>query len=601
MYAWILPRLTWLASASRMPVSDMVPVPAWFADQGPLPTITTASAAQLHAGAASELAIAFAALFTAYFLAVQIVRGAGGWFAAIITFGVAVLLQALAVVAPFALSGDLYSYAMYGRIFSVHSASPYLQPPIQFSSDPFYPYVFWMHVPSFYGPLWTEISGAVSLVVGADVGLTILVYRSIAAVSVLLAMALVYLLLRHLDPERALAGAVLLGWCPFVVVESGLGGHNDALMGFLMVLGLVLAAQRSSFTRVAAVGAVVLAGLVKITALALLPLLGLYLLRTAPSWRARFAIAVGSMVVAAGIGAAVILPVWVGPATFAVQSLGSSPDRYVNSLGEVALGELRVQLGATRDDLEVPLQFSGWWVGVHTETSLFASRTGTDVVGTLPVWSNLLVVGPEREHRLRVFDPVSRKIGFVGSEALGPIDPPAELANDPEIQARIQGPVGAPDLLEANREIRQVGWAVFGLAFVLALAFGTRSFARLIVAWAALCLVLAYATLTWFWPWYVLAGLMPATMLPRSRMTRLTLYVGWGVLLAYVLLGFQDTRFWYLHSYRSIAMFGLPLVLFLADELLRGIGWLARLAFKRERAVRTMDPRVRSRLSDLTG
>ena len=45
--------------------------------------------------------------------------------------------------------------------------------------------------------------------------------------------------------------------------------------------------------------------------------------------------------------------------------------------------------------------------------------------------------------------------------------------------------------------------------------------------------------------------------------------------MAYALLGFMDTRFWYLHNYRALPMFGLPLLLFAADEMLRGIGWLA--------------------------
>src|SRR5262249_40880016 len=161
-----------------------------------------------------------------------------------------------------------------------------------------------------------------------------------------------------------------------------------------------------------------------------------------------------------------ILPVWVGPETFAVQTLGSGPDRYVNSPAEPALGELRKLLGASTDDLEVPLQFGGWWVGVHTPTVLYASRTGDATLGELPVWSNLLVVGPERERRLRVFDPVNRRVGFADTSFLGPIDQPPEYADDPEIAARILGPVGSPELLEANRLIRMVGWGAFGLAYL---------------------------------------------------------------------------------------------------------------------------------------
>ena len=118
------------------------------------------------------------------------------------------------------------------------------------------------------------------------------------------------------------------------------------------------------------------------------------------------------------------------------------------------------------------------------------------------------------------------------------------------------------------------GWGAFGLAFLVALAFGTGSAPALVVAWAALCLVLQYLTLTWFWPWYVLWGLMPAALVPRTRVARASLYLGWGALMAYALMGFMDTRFWYLHNYRALLMFGLPLLLFATDELLRGIVWL---------------------------
>jgi hypothetical protein len=95
--------------------------------------------------------------------------------------------------------------------------------------------------------------------------------------------------------------------------------------------------------------------------------------------------------------------------------------------------------------------------------------------------------------------------------------------------------------------------------------------------------VLCYLTLTWFWPWYVLWGLLPAALIPRSRATRMTVYLGWGCLMAYALMGFMDTRFWYLHNYRALAMFGLPLLLFAGDEILRFVGWLVSLPLRRSR------------------
>jgi hypothetical protein len=42
-------------------------------------------------------------------------------------------------------------------------------------------------------------------------------------------------------------------------------------------------------------------------------------------------------------------------------------------------------------------------------------------------------------------------------------------------------------------------------------------------------------------------------------------------------MGFMDTRLWYLHNYRALLMFGLPLLLFAADEVLRGLVRLAQM------------------------
>lgn len=596
VYSWLLPDLTYLSSATWMPLPSGLPIPDWLGVAGPPPALAEGQKPQLHAATAVAVVVGFTALYLLYFMAARLARGRPRPLGMAVVAGVALSMQALAVLAPYALSSDVFSYAMYGRIFAAHGGSPYLEAPTRYATDPYYPFVYWMHVPSFYGPLWTILSGWIVRAAGENVGTAILLFRLVQAASALAAAAAVFLLLRRADPERALVGAILVGWCPLVVVESGLSSHNDVLMGLFIVVGLVLAWSRRPVLSIAAVGAVVLAGLVKLTALALLPLLGIYLLRSASSWANRLLIVVGSGIVAVALAAAIVLPVWVGPATFAVQTLGSGPDRYVNSLAEVALGELRLRLGATRDDLEVPLQFSGWWVGVHTDTSLYSTRDGQDALAPLPVWSELLVVGPERDGRLRVFDPTTRQVGYVPAATLGPIDAPASLMADPEIEPRSRGPVGAPDLIEANRQIRLVGWGAFGLAFLLAMVFATGSAGALVVGWLALCLVLEHLTLTWFWPWYVLWGLMPAALVPRSRATRMTLYLGWGGLMGYALMGFMDTRFWYLHNYRALPMFGLPLLLFALDETLRGIGWLLTRPLRRSTAPVQLEAVRRERL-----
>jgi hypothetical protein len=583
VYAWLLGSLTWINSSTYTPVREAVAVPWWLDDPEPRPEVTPDVGVQLHAAAAAEFAVAITVLYVLYLLSCRVARGR--WsplgVAAVLGFGAA--FQALAALAPYSFSGDVYSYAIYGRISGVYGASPYLEVPAQYPGDPFFDYVFWKFVPSFYGPLWTLLSGAVALIAGPQVGLAVLVFRLIAAASAVGASLVAFAVVRHFDPERALKAATLIAWCPFVVIECGLGAHNDALMAFLVLLSVGLAWHKRAALSVAAL---VMAGLVKLSALALLPLLGLYFLRVLPDWPTRIRAATRSAVGALLLSWVIILPVWSGPETFAVGTLGSGADRYVNSLAETALGELRVAFGESREALEVPLNFSGWWVATHTEAILYADRALTESIRSVQPWTSLLVVGPEREHRVWVYDPESRAVGFIEAEYVGPVGPPPDLLEDPEVAAKVRGPLGTWQLAEANRVIRGVGWGAFVLAYLVALVFGTGSPARLTAAWAGMCVVLCVVTLTWFWPWYVLWGLLPAALIPRSRLMRLTVLVSWGVLLVYVGLGFADTSAWFLNSYRAVGMFGLPLLVFVADDVLRALVWTGRGLLSAARTVR---------------
>jgi hypothetical protein len=323
VYVWLLPNLAGLSSTTWMPMPSGLDVPDWLRVDGPPPTLDEGEKGQRHAATAVYVAIGFTALYLLYFSSARLARGGASLLGLAIVAAGAVTFQAFAVMAPYSLSSDVFSYAIYGRIFAVYGGSPYLEAPIRYSSDAFYPFVYWMHVPSFYGPLWTLISGWVALAADGEIGTAILLFRLIQAGSALGAGVAVFLLLRHVDPERALVGTLLVTWCPLVVVESGLSAHNDVLMGFLIVVGMVLAWTGRPILGIWSVGAVVLAGLIKVTALALLPLLGIYLLRSASTWGSRIVIAFGSGVVAVSLTAIVVVPVWSGPETFAVQTLGS--------------------------------------------------------------------------------------------------------------------------------------------------------------------------------------------------------------------------------------------------------------------------------------
>ena len=520
-----------------------------------------------HAVAALPYSICAAALFVGYLVAIALIGRRWSPAGRGVALGFAVLFQAAALLSPWMLSTDLYSYVAYGRIFGVYHGNPYLEVPAQYPGDPFFEHVYWKFVPSFYGPLWTLVSGEIARLVGEDVAIAALAFRGLAALCALAIVAIVAALGERLDRRHALAGTVMVGWNPLLVVEAGLSGHNDLLMALLVVLALGLAVWRRPAL---AVGALVLGGLVKFVALALVPLLGLYLLRRQRGWRDRTWFVLRTSALASLLAVAVIAPVWAGPATFAVGTLGAGGDRYVNGLGELALGELRVWLGESREDTEVPLQFTGWWVATHLSASMRAAPgDNKPPLGELSQWTELLVVGPERDGWLRVYDPWTREVGYVRSDALGPAERPREYDDDVEVLAREQGPEGSPVLQEANRIVRLVGWGGFGLVWLGALAFGTGSFGGLVRGWLAALLALYYLASAWFWPWYVVWGVAAAALAPTSWLSRWAVMLSLGVLLLYAVLGFGETERWYLQTYRSLGVFGLPVVVMLADTAAR--------------------------------
>src|SRR5437879_1619669 len=79
--------------------------------------------------------------------------------AAAVAAGVVGLLAAAVVVPPIE-SGDVWSYAMYGRIVAVHHASPYRHLPDEYPSDPFLARMdaVYHHTPSRYGPLFAAVA-----------------------------------------------------------------------------------------------------------------------------------------------------------------------------------------------------------------------------------------------------------------------------------------------------------------------------------------------------------------------------------------------------------------------------------------------------------
>ena len=155
---------------------------------------------------------------------------------------------ALAVVAPVLLSRDVYSYAVYGRIFTLHGANPYVVPPSAFPFDPFVAVASheWIDAPSVYGPAFTLLSAAVAWVWGGSVAGTLLAFKVIAAASVGVACLLAARAVETIRPGKQAAAVTAIGLNPVMVVHTVGGGHNDALLALCIAGALVLAVRSES-------------------------------------------------------------------------------------------------------------------------------------------------------------------------------------------------------------------------------------------------------------------------------------------------------------------------------------------------------------------
>jgi hypothetical protein len=177
---------------------------------------------------------------------------------------------------------DIFDYVFRGRMIVEYSTSPLAVAPAVFEKQPFYEYITWRGQVDTYGPLWEYASGAVAWAVHmlfgrADSLITYIVgYRLLAMVLTGLCALLIALIVRRSAPQLVPAALLAWLWNPLILITSAIGAHNDLLM-LVAILAALLLFQRQRW--VWGLLAMALAAHVKLTALLILPILGLWMLR----------------------------------------------------------------------------------------------------------------------------------------------------------------------------------------------------------------------------------------------------------------------------------------------------------------------------------
>src|SRR5437868_3896398 len=197
-----------------------------------------------------------------------------------LVLGLGGVLLALAVIRPPMQSHDVWSYVMYGRIVTHHHANPYVQPPKQFSSDPFLQRVdpLWRGTKSVYGPAFTGWGAVVSFVGGSHPPLLRFGFQILALAAVL---AAAFILDRRTRGDPRTLALLLLN--PLVVFSLVNDAHADALVGLAVLVGVLLLERRKPALAGAALGAGML---VKLIAVLPAGAIGLWLLARRRRWPA---------------------------------------------------------------------------------------------------------------------------------------------------------------------------------------------------------------------------------------------------------------------------------------------------------------------------
>jgi hypothetical protein len=177
---------------------------------------------------------------------------------------------------------DIFDYVFRGRMLLEYGASPLAIAPVAFQNRPFYEYITWRGQVDTYGPLWEYASGTVAWIVHNVLGHAdsqiayIIGYRLMAIMFAGLCGSMIAAIVNRSAPQHVSAALLAWLWNPLLLITTAIGAHNDILM-ILLILAALLLVQRRRW--VWGLLTLALAVHVKLTALLILPIVGLWLLR----------------------------------------------------------------------------------------------------------------------------------------------------------------------------------------------------------------------------------------------------------------------------------------------------------------------------------
>lgn len=184
-------------------------------------------------------ALLMGALFVIYIAAVMVAGSSNRRTVTLVLAAGFAGFCALLLFTPPLISGDVYSYAFYGRAMTVYKLNPYVAVPASRPGDVLFPLIGWRGNASVYGPLFNYLSYLVSLVAGDGVFSSVLGYKTAALFFYAACLPLAWGLARRVTPGKENMALAVAAWNPVLLVHTVGAAHNDIIMVFFILAGFM--------------------------------------------------------------------------------------------------------------------------------------------------------------------------------------------------------------------------------------------------------------------------------------------------------------------------------------------------------------------------
>jgi hypothetical protein len=157
--------------------------------------------------------------------------------------GATLLCHVVLLMMPPVVTGDLFHYALFGRMVSHYGLNPYVTPAAQLRGDPLWPYASWNFLTTHYGPSFTVLSAAVTWLSGGSVLWTAIGFKALAALANLASCWLIRDISARWGQDDGVRAFTLYALNPLILFEAAGMGHNEAIVVAFALTGVALAVR----------------------------------------------------------------------------------------------------------------------------------------------------------------------------------------------------------------------------------------------------------------------------------------------------------------------------------------------------------------------